>query len=95
VKAEDVNGDAMITRERHRFHVQACLDALRRFLARPGQVSFGRICTSSNLDVVMVTQVDMAAEELRVAAHSLGVVTGRVDVEELLDIVFRDFCIGK
>ena len=44
----------------------------------------------------MVTrQVDMAAEELRVAAHALGVVTGRVDVEELLDIVFRDFCIGK
>jgi tRNA modification GTPase len=40
-------------------------------------------------------QVDMAAEELRVAAHSLGVVTGKFDVEDLLDIVFRDFCIGK
>jgi tRNA modification GTPase len=37
----------------------------------------------------------MAAEELRVAAHALGVVTGNVDVEELLDVVFRDFCIGK
>jgi tRNA U34 5-carboxymethylaminomethyl modifying GTPase MnmE/TrmE len=40
-------------------------------------------------------QVDMAAEELRVAAHSLGAVTGVVDVEEVLDVLFRDFCIGK
>jgi tRNA U34 5-carboxymethylaminomethyl modifying GTPase MnmE/TrmE len=28
-------------------------------------------------------------------AHSLGAFTGRVDVEDLLDIIFRDFCIGK
>ena len=40
-------------------------------------------------------QVDLAAEELRIAADSLGVITGAVDVEELLDIVFADFCIGK
>lgn len=35
------------------------------------------------------------AEELRVAAHALGRITGRVDVEAVLDLVFRDFCIGK
>lgn len=40
-------------------------------------------------------QADLAAEELRLAVQSLGRVTGRVDVEELLDVVFRDFCIGK
>lgn len=31
----------------------------------------------------------------RLAMAELGKVTGRVDVEELLDIIFRDFCIGK
>lgn len=39
--------------------------------------------------------MDAAAEELRLAMRELGKVTGRVDVEELLDIIFRDFCIGK
>ena len=39
--------------------------------------------------------MDAAAEELRLAMLELGRVTGRVDVEELLDIIFRDFCIGK
>ena len=38
---------------------------------------------------------DAAAEELRLAMLELGKVTGRVDVEELLDVIFRDFCIGK
>ena len=35
------------------------------------------------------------AEELRLAAAALGRITGRVDVEDVLDVVFRDFCIGK
>ncbi len=35
------------------------------------------------------------AEELRLATHALGHITGRVDVEAVLDLVFRDFCIGK
>lgn len=39
--------------------------------------------------------VELAAEDLRLAARALGRITGRVDVEELLDVVFRDFCIGK
>ncbi len=39
--------------------------------------------------------VDLAAEDLRQATISLGRITGRVDVEELLDVIFRDFCIGK
>ncbi len=38
---------------------------------------------------------DIIAEELRLAARALGRLTGRVDVEDVLDIVFRDFCIGK
>lgn len=39
--------------------------------------------------------VELAAEDLRVATRSLGRITGRVDVEDMLDIVFREFCIGK
>jgi tRNA modification GTPase len=35
------------------------------------------------------------AEELRIAAHALGRLTGRVDVEDILDVIFRHFCIGK
>jgi tRNA modification GTPase len=38
---------------------------------------------------------DIIAEELRSAAASLGKLTGRVDVEDILDVIFRDFCIGK
>ena len=38
---------------------------------------------------------DAAAEELRLAMMELGKITGIVDVDEILDIIFRDFCIGK
>jgi tRNA modification GTPase len=38
---------------------------------------------------------ELIAEELRSAAVFLGRLTGRVDVEDILDVIFRDFCIGK
>ena len=38
---------------------------------------------------------ELIAEELRSAATTLGRLTGRVDVEDILDVIFRDFCIGK
>jgi tRNA modification GTPase len=38
---------------------------------------------------------EMIAEDLRVAATALGRLVGRVDVEDVLDAIFRDFCIGK
>ena len=38
---------------------------------------------------------ELAAEELRAAAQSLGRLLGRVDVEDILDVIFREFCIGK
>jgi tRNA modification GTPase len=38
---------------------------------------------------------ELAAEDLRRAAYSLGRLLGRVDVEDILDVIFRDFCIGK
>jgi tRNA modification GTPase len=38
---------------------------------------------------------EVIAEELRAGATALGRLTGRVDVEDILDVIFRDFCIGK
>ena len=38
---------------------------------------------------------ELIAEDLRAAATTLGRLTGRVDVEDILDVIFRDFCIGK
>ena len=38
---------------------------------------------------------ELAAEDLRVAAYALGRLLGRVDVEDILDVIFRQFCIGK
>lgn len=40
-------------------------------------------------------EVELAAEDLRQAARQLGQIVGRVDVEEILDVIFREFCIGK
>jgi tRNA modification GTPase len=38
---------------------------------------------------------ELAAEEVRVAADQIGRLTGRIDVEDLLDEIFSSFCIGK
>ena len=38
---------------------------------------------------------ELAAEDVRVALRALGRITGRVDIDDILDTVFRDFCIGK
>ncbi len=69
----------VITHERHRKLLEECLDSLDR--ARQGlRVGLGE---------------ELIAEELRAAAGSLGEITGEDLVEDLLDVIFRDFCIGK
>lgn len=68
-----------LTRARHRHALVECVEALDRALA------------SANAG----NDAEMMAEDVRVAAHALGRITGRVDVEELLDRIFSDFCIGK
>jgi tRNA U34 5-carboxymethylaminomethyl modifying GTPase MnmE/TrmE len=67
----------LITRERHRSHLQAAHAALARALAED------------------VGREEIIAEELRLASRALGRLTGKVDVEDILDVIFRDFCIGK
>ena len=72
---------ALITRARHREHLKRCSSALLAF------EEYASLEESAPLD--------LAAEEIRIAADELGRITGRIDVEELLDVIFRDFCIGK
>ena len=40
-------------------------------------------------------EFDKAAEDLRLAVRHLGLIVGKVDVEEILGSIFNDFCIGK
>ena len=42
-----------------------------------------------------INREEIVAEEMRLAARALGRLVGRVDVEDILDVIFRDFCIGK
>jgi tRNA modification GTPase len=46
-------------------------------------------------DGALGSRTELVAEELRLAARALGRLVGRVDVEDILDVIFRDFCIGK
>ena len=52
-------------------------------------------CNKSLEQALLQNQPEMMAQDLRFAINSLGRITGRVDVEDLLDVIFKDFCIGK
>ncbi len=41
------------------------------------------------------SDIELKSEHLRQAADALGRITGRIDVEDLLDVIFSEFCIGK
>jgi tRNA modification GTPase len=70
----------IVTRARHRHLFEETVAALDRALAEAGKPG---------------EHEELIAEELRAAATALGRLTGRVDVEDILDVIFRDFCIGK
>jgi len=70
--------DILITRERHRQHLEQCLENLKNFNKKNEDEDF-----------------DKAAEDLRLATRHLGMIVGKVDVEEILGSIFNDFCIGK
>jgi len=46
-------------------------------------------------NVNLISQTELIVEELRLAVNEIGRLTGAVDVEEYLEVIFRDFCIGK
>lgn len=68
-----------LTRARHRTALEECTGFLDAALARLDEGGLP----------------ELIAEDLRMATRALGRITGRVDVEDLLDVIFRDFCIGK
>ena len=70
--------DILITRERHRQHLEQCVYSLENFESKNSAEDF-----------------DKAAEDLRLATRHLGIIVGKVDVEEILGSIFNDFCIGK
>jgi len=72
------NEDILITRERHRQHLEQSLNYLKNFEEKNEAEDF-----------------DKAAEDLRLATRHLGIIVGKVDVEEILGSIFNDFCIGK
>ena len=63
--------------------------ARQRKLLQEGVVSLQRSIA------VVGSGEELAAEDLRLAAQALGRLLGRVDIEDILDVIFRDFCIGK
>jgi tRNA modification GTPase len=70
--------DILITRERHRQHLEQSIYHLQNFEEKEKLEDF-----------------DKAAEDLRLATRHLGIIVGKVDVEEILGSIFNDFCIGK
>lgn len=52
-------------------------------------------CQESLARALKATEVALAAEDLRLAMRAIGRITGTVRLDELLDVIFRDFCIGK
>ena len=39
--------------------------------------------------------IELAAEDLRLASYEIGKITGQIDIENILDVIFSSFCIGK
>jgi len=49
----------------------------------------------SMIKSMKVDQIDLKAEEIRNSLNFLSKITGNNDIDEILDIIFNDFCIGK
>ncbi len=52
-------------------------------------------CVAHLQSALSAPALELKTEDLRLAARSLGRITGCIEVDELLDVIFRDFCIGK
>jgi tRNA modification GTPase len=77
--AQQDSAAPLITRARHRAALAECVTALER----------------AHGLTVRGAEPELLAEDLRLAMRALGRITGRVAVDDILDVVFREFCIGK
>ena len=81
--------ESLATRVAEGYHIEAPL--LTRARHREAlEAAVDALCRSRD-----ATLPELRAEDLRLAWRCLGQITGRVDVEDLLDVIFADFCIGK
>jgi len=79
LKNQFINSEEiLITRERHRQHLEQVVLYLENFENKKDTEEF-----------------DKAAEDIRLATRHLGMIVGKVDVEDILGSIFNDFCIGK
>ena len=52
-------------------------------------------CVSHLKQALTQPEIDLKAEDIRLAARELGKIPGRVEISEILDVIFSSFCIGK
>lgn len=69
-----------ISQTRHRIHLTNCSEHLNNYF---------ELATTEDSDFVL------AAQEIRYAMRELGLITGHVSAEQILDVIFKEFCIGK
>ena len=86
----NIDGLKIITKLRHRLELQDCHLHLKKFLN-----SNLSVIKLSHIFLLIINQIDVCGEELRSALNALGRIVGRIDVEDVLDVLFQDFCIGK
>lgn len=64
-------------------------------LTRPRYRTAITECVQHLKSALQVPELELKTEDLRLSARALGRITGRIEVDELLDVIFKDFCIGK
>lgn len=78
-KKMGTQGLTTITQARHRARLNDCLAALKK----------------AHFGLQNHTDLELIAEDFRSAIYCIGRITGHIDIEDLLDVVFKEFCIGK
>ena len=73
------SSNPLFTRERHKQQINESIENLERFITN----------RTDKIDI------ELCAEDLRLASNALGKITGKIDVEEILGKIFSSFCIGK
>ena len=71
----------LLSHARHRYYLEECLQNIENFL--------------QSFDASEEQDFAVLAQNLRNAVRSIGKITGEVRIDDLLDVIFRDFCIGK
>ena len=100
------NGNIVIS-AKHQQGIEVLLDAIGQIIQDKFTVNSNLLITRTryrealsnalsslrlfNLD----KEIELSAEDIRLAAREIGKITGRIEVDEILDKIFGSFCIGK